>query len=198
MLPFLRPLKVVLVGSSGVGKTSLINIFIDEVFDPHAQPTIAPAFCSKSVQLSDGNEVELHIWDTAGQERFQSIGSLFYRDADVALVCFDFGAVGSIPEWVARVREQVADCAIVLVATKSDLLSDNDTGPFMAAGNRIKDDVKARALFLTSAASNVGISELYSFAASCRPVMVGPGRPPVVNVTEQAGEGGDEESSCRC
>jgi small GTP-binding protein len=194
----LRPLKVILVGSSGVGKTSLINVFIEDVFDPNTQPTIAPAFCSKSARLPDGTEIDLHIWDTAGQERFQSIGSLFYRDADIALVCFDFGAIASIPEWVARVREQVADCVIILVATKSDLLSDDDTGPFMSAGNKYKDDVKARALFLTSASTNVGIQELYSFTAGCRPVVLGPIMPPLVNVTQQPVEQRDEGSSCSC
>jgi small GTP-binding protein len=192
MEPARRPLKVILVGSSGVGKTSLINVFLDEVFDPHAQPTIAPAFCSKSVRVSDDTEIDLHIWDTAGQECFQSIGSMFYRDADVAFVCFDWGAITTIPEWVSRVREQVADCAVLLVATKSDLLSDADTGPFMAAGQKYRDDVKARALFLTSAAANVGVQELYSYAAGCRRTR-GTTVPPTVRVGA-ATEGG----GCAC
>jgi small GTP-binding protein len=182
MLPTIRPLKVIVVGSSGVGKTSLINVFIGEGFDCNAQPTIAPAFCSKEVRLPDGNAVELHIWDTAGQEKFQSIGGMFYRDADIAIVCFDASTMGSIPEWAARVREQVSDCAILLAGTKSDLLSDEGTGPFMAAGNRYKDDVNARAFFLTSASANVGITELYSFAASCRQTVWVGTRPPVVDV----------------
>jgi small GTP-binding protein len=193
MRPSWRPLKVILVGSSGVGKTSLINLFIDEVFDPNTPSTIAPAFCSKEVRLPDGNDVDLHVWDTAGQEKFQSIGGMFYRDADVAIVCFDAAAMGSIPEWAARVREQVPDCIILLAGTKSDLLSDEETGPFMTAGNQYKDDVNARAFLLTSASANVGVKELFSCAASYRQTLWEPKGPPVVNVG-QAEKGG----GCRC
>jgi small GTP-binding protein len=196
MLPTFRPLKVIVVGSSGVGKTSLINVFIDEVFEPNAQPTIAPAFCSKEVRLPDGSVIDLHIWDTAGQEKFQSIGGIFYRDADIAIICFDSSTMNSIPEWTARVREQVSECIILLAGTKSDLLSDEDTGPFMAAGNRYKDDVNARAFFLTSACANVGVNELYGFAASCRQGPRVDIRPPVVDVGEA--EARTKREGCVC
>ena len=66
-------LKIILVGSSGVGKTSLVNAYFSQPFEGQTQPTVAPAFCGNTVTLSNGKSIYLHIWDTAGQERFQSI-----------------------------------------------------------------------------------------------------------------------------
>jgi small GTP-binding protein len=160
-------LKLILVGSTGVGKTCLVNRFVDDVFDPSVPSTVAPAFCSKSVKLSNGREVDLHVWDTAGQERFRAIGVMFYRDAGVAFVCFDNMTISTIPDWVALIREQVTECIIVLVGTKGDTLNDDETAEFLSAGNRKKDDVGAKAFFLTSAKENVGVQEAYCFAAGC-------------------------------
>jgi GTPase SAR1 family protein len=57
-----------------------------------------------TVKLPDNIEAELHVWDTAGQERFQSIGSMFYRDSDIAFICFESSTINSIAGWVERVR----------------------------------------------------------------------------------------------
>jgi Ras-related protein Rab-7A len=84
-----RPIKVILVGSSGVGKTSLINNYFDQPHETDTSPTVAPALVATTISIPSGQPVDLHIWDTAGQERFQSIGGMFYRESDVALVCFD-------------------------------------------------------------------------------------------------------------
>jgi small GTP-binding protein len=93
-----RPIKVILVGSSAVGKTSLINAYFDQAQDLETSPTVAPAFVATSIKLSSDQLVELHIWDTAGQERFQSIGGMFYRDSDIAFVCSDFSRIDTVPE----------------------------------------------------------------------------------------------------
>jgi small GTP-binding protein len=165
--PNLRPLKVILVGATGVGKTSLINAYFDQPHQTDTPPTVAPAFCATTVTLDGGKEVELHIWDTAGQERFQSIGGMFYRDSDVAFVCFDKPAIGTISDWVGKVRRQVPDCIIFLVATKQDLLSDDEMTELSESRQNLIDEVNAANFLVTSASLGKGVKELFSAAAKC-------------------------------
>jgi len=81
-------LKVIILGDSGVGKTSLLNQFINKKFDHRYKATIGADFMTKELEL-DGTIVTLQIWDTAGQERFQSLGTAFYRGADACILVFD-------------------------------------------------------------------------------------------------------------
>jgi small GTP-binding protein len=74
--------KIVVLGSGGVGKTSLVHRFIHQTWNPEAAQasTIGASFLTKRV-IDDGTgtRVRLQIWDTAGQERFRSISRLYYR-----------------------------------------------------------------------------------------------------------------------
>jgi small GTP-binding protein len=162
-----RPLKLILVGSTSVGKTSLINAYFDQPFESDVQATVAPAFCAATVKLPDRTEVELHIWDTAGQERFQSIGSMFYRDSDIAFVCFESTTVSSIPAWVERVRREVSDCIVFLVATKTDLLSPEESRNMEASAQELVSELKAKRFCTTSAKTGTGVSDLFLTAAKC-------------------------------
>ena len=80
--------KVVVIGDSGVGKTSLIQVFEHNKFNATFKPTIGADFSNKEIILED-RLVTLQIWDTAGQERFQSLGSAFYRGADCCVLVYD-------------------------------------------------------------------------------------------------------------
>lgn len=162
-----RPLKIILVGSSGVGKTSLINSFFDQPYETDTQPTVAPAFCGTTVELADHSSVELHIWDTAGQERFQSIGVMFYRESDIAFVCFDIDNTETIGDWVERVKSKVPECLIFLVATKADMLSPEQRGTLDANGEKWKSDNGAKYFFITSASTGEGVHDLFVRAGEC-------------------------------
>ena len=75
-------MKVVLIGDSGVGKTTLINKYVTDTFDAFEPPTISGGFRKKPIDLKDINvRVTLQIWDTAGQEKFKAIVSNYYKDA---------------------------------------------------------------------------------------------------------------------
>lgn len=159
-------LKVILVGYSGVGKTSLINSYFDQPEALNTSPTVAPAFCSSKITLKNGKNVVLHIWDTAGQERFQSIGQMFYRDSDIAFVCFDKTTENTIGEWIKRVLDQVSTCKIFLVLTKSDLLSNEEMSQMKAKSNILKEQHHATEFFITSSTTLNGVKELYYAAAT--------------------------------
>ena len=85
------PLKVIILGDSGVGKTSLLNRYVNNKFDNRYQATIGADFRTKETEV-EGTLVTLQIWDTAGQERYQSLGSAFYRGADACLLVFDLSS----------------------------------------------------------------------------------------------------------
>eukprot|EP01028_Stygiella_incarcerata_P008215 TRINITY_DN3517_c0_g1_i1.p1 TRINITY_DN3517_c0_g1~~TRINITY_DN3517_c0_g1_i1.p1 ORF type:complete len:205 (-),score=69.13 TRINITY_DN3517_c0_g1_i1:130-744(-) len=81
-------LKVIILGDSGVGKTSLMNQFVNKKFSNQYKATIGADFLTKEVMVDD-RLVTMQIWDTAGQERFQSLGVAFYRGADSCILVFD-------------------------------------------------------------------------------------------------------------
>ncbi|KAI9145672.1 ras family-domain-containing protein [Paraphysoderma sedebokerense] len=81
-------LKVIILGDSGVGKTSLMNQYVNKRFSTQYKATIGADFLTKEVMVDD-RLVTLQIWDTAGQERFQSLGVAFYRGADCCVLVYD-------------------------------------------------------------------------------------------------------------
>merc|ERR1712070_1194819 len=81
-------LKVIILGDSGVGKTSLMHQYVSKKFSNQYKATIGADFLTKEVQVED-RLVTMQIWDTTGQERFQSLGVAFYRGADCCVLVYD-------------------------------------------------------------------------------------------------------------
>ena len=81
--------KVVFLGESSVGKTSLINRFLHDSFDSVYRATIGLDFMTKKVQRIDQKSVKFQIWDTAGQERFRSLIPSYIHKSAVAVVVYD-------------------------------------------------------------------------------------------------------------
>ncbi|KAI5480903.1 Ras-related protein Rab-7A [Pseudohyphozyma bogoriensis] len=81
-------LKVIILGDSGVGKTSLMNQYVNKRFSNQYKATIGADFLTKEVMVDD-RLVTMQLWDTAGQERFQSLGVAFYRGADCCVLVYD-------------------------------------------------------------------------------------------------------------
>ena len=188
----LRPLKIILVGSSGVGKTSLINAYFDQPYKNETQPTVAPAFCCSSVRIPSGESVDLHIWDTAGQERFQSIGGMFYRDSDVAFICFNVETIDTIPQWISKVLAQGPDCIIFLVLTKEDLLSIEEKEKILNDSTRLMEEYKAKGFYLTSAATGNGVANLFQAAGRCIEDICSISAPSTVEIQK------NDKNDCKC
>jgi small GTP-binding protein len=156
--------KLILVGPSGAGKTSLISCFLRGQAEPDALPTVAPAFSNATITVQSG-VVDLQIWDTAGQEKYVSVSQIFYRDSHVAFVCYEPGHPEVIEPWINRVREQVPTCAIILVATKADLLTDQERLALFNQSLNLVQVHNAKSHFITSSISGLNISELFYGAA---------------------------------
>ena len=86
--------KIILLGDSGTGKTSIINQSVNNKFNSQYKATIGADFSTKEL-IVDGIHTTLQIWDTAGQERFQSLGVSFYRSADACILVYDITSVKS-------------------------------------------------------------------------------------------------------
>uniref|UniRef100_A0A8C1R9A9 Uncharacterized protein n=1 Tax=Cyprinus carpio TaxID=7962 RepID=A0A8C1R9A9_CYPCA len=84
----LTTLKILIIGESGVGKSSLLLRFTDDTFDPELAATIGVDFKVKTVAI-DGNRAKLAIWDTAGQERFRTLTPSYYRGAQGVILVYD-------------------------------------------------------------------------------------------------------------
>eukprot|EP01119_Soliformovum_irregulare_P006668 TRINITY_DN188_c0_g1_i1.p1 TRINITY_DN188_c0_g1~~TRINITY_DN188_c0_g1_i1.p1 ORF type:complete len:206 (-),score=41.37 TRINITY_DN188_c0_g1_i1:62-679(-) len=81
-------LKVVILGNAGVGKTSVMNQYVNRKFSAAYKATIGADFLTREVMV-DGKLVTMQIWDTAGQDRFQSLGVAFYRGSDACILVYD-------------------------------------------------------------------------------------------------------------
>uniref|UniRef100_J3L3G6 Ras-related protein Rab7 n=2 Tax=Oryza brachyantha TaxID=4533 RepID=J3L3G6_ORYBR len=122
-------LKVIVLGDSGVGKTSLMNQYVHKKFSQQYKATIGADFVTKEVLIED-RLVTLQIWDTAGQERFQSLGVAFYRGADCCVLVYDVNANRSfdtLNTWHDEFLNQASP-------------SDPKTFPFILLGNKIDVD----------------------------------------------------------
>jgi Ras-related protein Rab-21 len=113
----------VLLGDSGVGKTSIALRYTQDTFQTRTNPTIGASFLMKNMQVEE-TKIKLQIWDTAGQERFRSLAPMYYRGASAALLVYDLTAAasfGKIKEWVNELRLNVPeDIVMVVVGNKVD------------------------------------------------------------------------------
>ena len=116
--------KVIVVGDTAVGKTSIILRYRHDVYLPDHEPTVGASFITRTIQTPYG-PANVNIWDTAGQERYRSLVPMYSRGAAVALIVFDVSNESSfagIKHWVSSVKTDApVDCQIFIVGNKVDL-----------------------------------------------------------------------------
>ncbi|KAG5674013.1 hypothetical protein PVAND_004006 [Polypedilum vanderplanki] len=160
--------KIVLLGEGKVGKTSIIMRFVHDQFNKQHQQTIQAAFLNKKInfEYDDNRQVRcsLNICDTAGQEIFHSLGPIYYRGSNGAILVYDISNQDSfekIKMWIKELKKVVGDdIACVIVGNKIDLVKDGkiqyDISPHLEYAK------SQNALhFLTSAKHNENIDELF-------------------------------------
>ncbi|KAI0396288.1 rab type ras GTPase [Xylariaceae sp. FL0594] len=121
--------KIVVLGSQGVGKTSLVMRYCKGAFNPaQTISTVGASFMTKRVVDTDTDTVvRLQIWDTAGQERFRSISRLYYRGANACILCYSITDASSFAEmgmWLTELRRNLPpDIVLHVVGTKADIVA---------------------------------------------------------------------------
>jgi len=116
--------KLVILGDTGVGKTSLAVRFVRDIFRTF-ETTTGGTFLAQKIELEDSTVVKFHIWDTAGHDKFRSVAPLYYRGASAAIVVYDitnpFSLVGA-KSWIAELLERGdPGVVIALAGNKVDL-----------------------------------------------------------------------------
>lgn len=127
--PRFASFKLVLLGESAVGKSSIVHRFVKDTFDDMRESTIGAAFLTQSIQVPETNTtVKFEIWDTAGQERYKSLAPMYYRNAHAALCVYDITSEASFvkaQDWIKELKKQAPDgIVIALVGNKADLAAD--------------------------------------------------------------------------
>jgi len=122
--------KLVVVGSPGVGKTSLIKRYVNNAFSNAYKATVGADFAQKVIDI-DKTRIHLQIWDIAGQERFGTMTKVYYRNATAAMIVYDIlekKTFESVENWRKDIKEKLDDEAgdripILLVGNKTDALN---------------------------------------------------------------------------
>ena len=118
--------KVVLIGESGVGKTSIIQRFITNIFNPQQKTTGGANFIEKKMEIND-YKIKFEIWDTVGQERFRSLAKVFYNNASVCIMVYDITSKKSFDAlkeyWSEDVKNNVSGSAS---KSKNNIISLSD------------------------------------------------------------------------
>ena len=119
-------IKVILVGESGTGKTSLINATMGLPFKESLESTTANSFSSKKITVGSKQYI-LNLWDTIGQEKFRSLTKIFIKDSKIVLLVYDITRLNSFKEldfWYKMIRDILGDDIIVGVCgNKQDLFA---------------------------------------------------------------------------
>ena len=159
--------KIVLLGETGVGKTSIITRYIANSFSQVVMTSTGSSFFSKKIEINENKRVKLQIWDTAGQEKYRSLAKIFYQSASVAILVYDVTLKRTFENlkeyWVGEIKANAPDDIILAIAAnKSDDYINQEVNIQEA-----KDLAKSlNAIFVcTSAKLGNGIDDLFKMVA---------------------------------
>jgi len=120
---FKNNFKVVFLGQSGVGKTSITLRFCRDTFQDGTEATIGASFLTKMMTIND-RQIKFEMWDTAGQERYRALAPMYYRNADAAVLVYDITdpeSFSALRSWYQELQKNVPNCIILLAGNKLDL-----------------------------------------------------------------------------
>jgi len=153
--------KLVLLGDTSVGKSSIVIRFVKGQFSEYQESTIGAAFLTQTVPVQDCT-VKFEIWDTAGQERYHSLAPMYYRGAAAAIVVYDITSQESFhraKSWVKELQRQGSpDVVIALAGNKIDREEEREVA---AADAKQYADDNSLYFIETSAKTNVNVRELF-------------------------------------
>lgn len=172
-------IKVLLIGDSGVGKSSLLMSFTSGTFDEDINATIGIDFKVKKVEVLDAHvgqrrQVSMQLWDTAGQERFRTLTSSYYRGANAVVLVYDVNEpqtfVG-LQKWLeeansyCRVDGDEDSCVYLLIGNKVDRCSTEGDMAVSKASAQSFAKQHGMLFALTSAKTQVGVAQAFDEVA---------------------------------
>ncbi|UJR37842.1 hypothetical protein I4U23_030532 [Adineta vaga] len=159
--------KILIIGESSVGKSSLMTRFVDETFQQTFFPTIGVDFKVRTLMIDD-HQCKVQIWDTAGQERFRVITTTYYRDASGVLIVYDVTngeSFSRIRRWIDEINKYCDESiAKVLIGNKDDNpSSDSEQSQKIVSTSDAQQYARQMNLtfFETSAKDNKNVNEAF-------------------------------------
>ena len=154
--------KIILIGSSGVGKTTLVNRFITDQYEENYIPTLGVNIMVKAITIGS-NKIRLSIWDVGGQAKWNIVRETYYSGSKGAIVVFDLTRPSTllmVLEYVENFRQTVKkDVPLILLGNKVDLIDNKKIDSEKAED--IKRQIKAIEYFETSALDGTLVNESF-------------------------------------
>ena len=157
-----KSFKVLLIGDTAVGKTSIILQYTKHIHPRSYISTLGLDFAIHDQKLNNGKNVELRIYDTAGQEKYSSIVKNLYNTAQGLILVYDITSIKSfhnINNWLNYVKENSKqNVKLILVGNKTDLEEKREVE--INDANKLSNDFKIE-LFEISAKNNIGVDDVF-------------------------------------
>ena len=186
--------KLILLGETNAGKTSIALRFANDDFSPYSESTIGASFFEKSIIINESSDGEsspkrrkviFNIWDTAGQEKYHALASIYYRGAGAAVLVYDISRPGSfsvLQSWAEELKGKGPEGILIIVCgNKVDLEATGDRKVSSDDAKSYADGIGAHYIE-TSARNNTNVRELFEYIAEQIPNM-----PNIANADESAG-----------
>ncbi|KAF7261713.1 hypothetical protein EG68_01056 [Paragonimus skrjabini miyazakii] len=159
-----RIFKIILIGDTGVGKSSFMHQFCDGVFYPRLRATVGVDFRTRNLRL-DRTVYSIQLWDTAGQEKYRSIVRTYFRKVDGVIIMYDVTAPSTfrnVRSWMEQLSESSNGnkVPVIIVGNKIDLRSDPGSPSYVSTEMGIKLAESYKALFIeTSVCTAMNVDE---------------------------------------
>jgi len=154
--------KIIIVGNSGVGKTSITNNAVKNVFFESYRATIGMEIFSLFVKVNH-KIIKLQIWDTCGQEIYRSLITNFYRNSSLAIIVYSIDKKNSFKDielWLKELRLYSSpDIKVILIGNKSDLKDKREVT--YEEGVKYLEDDRIMSFYETSAKTGENVSKLF-------------------------------------
>lgn len=157
--------KLLLIGDSGVGKTSILFKFSEDTFSPAFISTIGIDFKIRTITV-DGKKIKLQVWDTAGQERFRTITTAYYRGAMGIMLVYDVSNMKSfenISNWIRNIEmHATSDVELMILGNKCDIADKRQVSKERGEQLALQHSIK---FMETSAKANINIEDAFTTLA---------------------------------
>ena len=162
-----KEIKVILLGNSGVGKTCIINRYVNNLFDPNSETTLGSTYSTKEV-IKNNVSYKLNLWDTTGQEKYHSITNLFIKGSHIVILVYSVDLLSSfegLDYWYNAIKENLAgnNYVLAVVGSKSDLIQDEEEVVSEEEARKYAQEKNAKFKLISSKEDPQGIINLFDF-----------------------------------
>ena len=161
-----REIKIIILGNSGVGKTCIINRYINNQFNPNSETTLGSSFSTKVIK-KDNIKYKLNIWDTTGQEKYHSITNLFIKGSSAVILVYSVDSLASfegLNYWNDSIKEHLQgnDYILAVIGSKSDLIQDEEEVVLEEDARKFAEEKDAIFKLVSSKEDPEGINNLFN------------------------------------